>query len=227
MHRFPVPLTALAIILVSAAISMPANACGWDESLPPQWHGETKNVEVTARGAAFDTPEKTKHRATWLYRIQALSDHADDSLRYDLGYVQACNAVEGGRDCHSKEGLTLAEAFRFYAKINGSSHAQIRAARKAKPPLYTIQLAASRNESVANRVRNDAFDVVPYGALGLMAGIYDYSDPVTDPYVLPRAADAGDQVFEVVVGVYLAPDDAQKELALIRKDFPQAFVRPL
>jgi hypothetical protein len=227
MYRLPVPFTALAIILLSALIAAPSMACGDDEYMPPQWHGATKNVEVTARGTAFDAPEKTKLRATWLYRIQALVDDPNDMLTYDLGYVHACNGNGNGEDCQSAEGLTLAQAFRFFAKVNGASHAEIRAARGAKPPLYTIQLAASRNKTVADRVRNDTFDAIPYGALGLMAGIYDYDEPVTDPHILTRVAGSGEEVHEVVVGVYFAPDDAKKELAAIHKAYPNAFVRPL
>ncbi len=227
MNRFPAPLTAVTIVLLSALIAVPALACGDDEYMPPQWHAATKNVEVTARGTAFDTPDKTRLRATWVYRMQALVDDPNDSLSYDLGWVRACNGNGDGQDCHTKDGLTLAEAFRFFAKVNGANHTQVREARGAKPPLYTIQLAASRNKKVADRVRNESFDGIPYGALGLMAGIYDYDEPVTDPTVLARVATSGDEVYEVVVGVYFAPDDAKKELAAIHKAYPKAFVRPL
>lgn len=227
MRRFPFPLTALVLILLCALLADPAMACGDDEYLPPQWHGATQNVEVTARGTAFETPGKTRLRATWLYRIQALVDDPHDMLTYDLGWVQACNGRDGGQDCHTRDGLTLAEAFRFFAEVNGANQAQVRAARRAQPPLFTIQLAASRNKNVADRLRNETFDAIPYGALGLVAGIYDYDDPVTDPTVLARAATDGREVYEVVVGVYLAPDDAKKELAHIQKAYPHAFVRPL
>jgi hypothetical protein len=222
--RLLVSLVSLATI---TALAQPAFACG--EENAESWYGTTDNVKVYGRGAAATDAETIRNRAVWLYRIQALADQPGDQLTWDYGYVEACNAnAEGGQTCIEGHNLTLAQAFRLFATVNGSTQAQVRAARTAAPTVYTIQLAASRNPEVAERLAYDNYDIADLetGFTGVYADLNE-DEGAAFAQVQSRVASDGSDVYEVTLGVFFSRSDASNSLIAVHNDFPRSFVRPL
>lgn len=222
-------LGLLALLLAAAVVVLPArsaNAC-WDGV-----YADTGRMRLLQADDAPWSPERVRHVARWVARIEALLP-ARSSLSVEHGQVELCGA-EGSEDFGCVEpddgwrGGDLEALFTLVADLVDADEGQRARARSLNGQALTVQVAVSRYADRAAAFADELQQRLGDEPLFGFVEVGGFPADNRFAHVIDVSTGASAPRHRVVVGAFLDAAEARAAARRVREvTGHRAFVRPL